>query len=90
MKILAALLLVVLLLLQYRLWFGDGNFIKVWQLKQAIADQQTENQRLNERNRALEAEVRDLKEGVAAIEERARTELGMIKDGETFYQVVEE
>jgi cell division protein FtsB len=90
MKILAALLLVVLLLLQYRLWFGDGNLIKVWQLKQAIADQQTENQRLNERNRALEAEVRDLKEGVAAIEERARTELGMIKDGETFYQVVEE
>lgn len=90
MRMFAALLLVVLLLLQYRLWFGDGSLIKVWQLKQAIAAQQTENQRLNERNRALEAEVRDLKEGVAAIEERARTELGMIKDGETFYQVVEE
>jgi cell division protein FtsB len=90
MKALLALLLVIFALLQYRLWFGDGSFIKVWQLKQAIVEQQNENQQLGERNRALEAEVRDLKEGVAAIEERARTELGMIRDGETFYQVVEE
>ncbi|MGE0081275.1 MAG: cell division protein FtsB [Thiohalomonadaceae bacterium] len=90
MRMFAALLLVVLLLLQYRLWFGDGSLIKVWQLKQAITRQQDENHQLTERNRALEAEVRDLKEGVAAIEERARTELGMIRDGETFYQVVEE
>lgn len=90
MKTLVALLLVIFVLLQYRLWLGDGSLVKVWQLKQAIARQQEENQQLTERNRALEAEVRDLKEGVAAIEERARTELGMIRDGETFYQVVEE
>ncbi len=90
MRTLIATLLVVFVLLQYRLWFGDSSLVKVWQLKQALAEQQNENQRLSERNRALEAEVRDLKEGVAAIEERARTELGMIRDGETFYQVVEE
>ncbi|MCK9531152.1 MAG: cell division protein FtsB [Gammaproteobacteria bacterium] len=90
MRTLIATLLVVFVLLQYRLWFGDGSLIKVWQLKQALIEQQNENQRLSERNRVLEAEVRDLKEGVAAIEERARTELGMIRDGETFYQVVEE
>ncbi len=90
MKALLALLLVVFILLQYRLWLGDGSAIKVWQLKQAIVRQQQENHQLSERNRALEAEVRDLKEGVAAIEERARMELGMIRDGETFYQVVEE
>lgn len=89
-KLFAAVLLIILLLLQYRLWLGDGSLFKVWQLRKAIEAQQTENQTLGERNRALEAEVRDLKEGVEALEERARTELGMIKEGETFHQVVDE
>ena len=90
MKPLAVILLLIALALQFQLWFGDGSLIKVWQLRQAIVAQQAENQSLQERNAALEAEVRDLKEGTEAIEERARTELGMIKDGETFYQVVDE
>lgn len=90
MKVLVAVLLMLFALLQYRLWLSDGGLLKVWQLHQAVTRQQEENQRLLERNRALEAEVRDLKEGLAAIEERARSELGMIREGETFYQVVEE
>lgn len=90
MKVLVAVLLMLFALLQYRLWLSDGGLLKVWQLHQAVIRQQEENQQLLERNRALEAEVRDLKEGLAAIEERARSELGMIREGETFYQVVEE
>jgi cell division protein FtsB len=86
----AIFLLLLALVLQYQLWFGSGSLIKVWQLRRAIAAQQAENQSLQDRNDALEAEVRDLKQGTEAIEERARTELGMIKDGETFYQVVGE
>jgi cell division protein FtsB len=90
MKLLAAALILVTLLLQARLWFGDGSLLKIWELQRKIQVQEAENKSLEERNRALEAEVRDLKEGSEAIEERARTELGMIKDGETFYQVVDE
>ncbi len=90
MKALAAVLFILLLLLQYRLWFGDGGLLRLWQLDEAVAVQESENARLQERNAALEAEVRDLKKGVAAIEERARADLGMIKEGETFFQVVEE
>ncbi len=90
MKTLTTILIVLLVLLQYRLWFGDGGLIRLWELEQRIEQQRTENERLRERNRALTAEVRDLKHGLTAIEERARTELGMIKEGETFYQVVEE
>jgi cell division protein FtsB len=78
----------LLLLLQYPLWFGSGGVIAVWQLKREISTQQAENARLLERNNALDAEVKDLKQGSAAIEERARTELGMVKKGETFYQVI--
>src|ERR1043166_7357588 len=76
----------VLLVLQYPLWFGSGGVFAVWQLKHEIAVQRTENTKLKERNAALGAEVDDLKQGSAAIEERARTELGMVKKGETFYQ----
>jgi cell division protein FtsB len=76
------------LILQYPLWFGSGGVIAVWQLNREIAAQQAENAKLRERNNALDAEVKDLKQGSAAIEERARTELGMVKKGETFYQVV--
>ena len=90
MKWLTGIFLFLLLLLQYSLWFGNGGLLRVWQLNRAVADQQAENSKLKERNEALEAEVRDLKQGEEAIEERARTDLGMIKKDETFFQVVEE
>ena len=89
MRWLIAILVIVLVLLQYRLWVGDGSLAEVWRLHQAVETQRTENQELLERNAALEAEVQDLKTGSEAIEERARSELGMIREGETFYQVVE-
>ena len=88
MKWLAIVLGVLLVLLQFRLWVGDGSVAEVWGLRQQVEAQRTENTALHERNQALEAEVLDLKTGLAAIEERARSELGMIKEGETFYQVV--
>jgi len=83
------ILVVVLVALQYRLWFADGGLAEVHRLERRIGQQQQENERLRERNRALEAEVRDLKRGLAAVEARARSELGMVGEGETFYQVVE-
>lgn len=86
---LAVILIVVLVGLQYRLWYGDGSFAEVWRLHRAVADQEDENARLAERNAALEAEVQDLKQGLEAVEERARAELGMIKEDEVFYQLVE-
>ena len=89
MKALIVILVVLLLVLQYKLWFGDGNMREVWRLQAAIEEQKKENETLRERNTALEAEVLDLKQGLEAIEERARNELGMIKKGETFYQIVE-
>lgn len=89
MKALIAVLVVLLVSLQFKLWFGDGNLVEVWRLQQAIETQQIENKGLKERNVALEAEVKDLKQGIEAIEERARSELGMIKKGETFFQVIE-
>jgi cell division protein FtsB len=84
------LLLPLLVGLQYRLWLGDGGLRAQWRLEAVVAEQALENEGLRERNEALEAEVRDLKTGLAAVEERARSELGMIKDGEVFYQVVEQ
>jgi cell division protein FtsB len=88
MKWLAAALLAALLLLQYRLWLSDDGVREVVRLKGAVATQQAENATLLERNRQLAAEVRDLKQGYAALEERARADLGMIAGNETFYQVV--
>ncbi|WP_296218423.1 cell division protein FtsB [Pseudomonas sp. UBA2684] len=86
-------LFVVLMLmlagLQYRLWVGDGSLAQVTDLKQQISDQQGENERLLERNRILEAEVMELKQGMETVEERARHELGMVKEGETLYQLTE-
>ncbi|MFL6654004.1 MAG: cell division protein FtsB [Sulfurifustis sp.] len=79
-----------LIVLQYSLWFGSGGLLVKWELKRELAVQREENARLRDRNRALTAEVIDLKEGLAAIEERARADLGMIKKGETFYQVIDE
>ena len=90
MRALIAVLLVMLVVLQFKLWFGDGGLLEVRKLRQEIATQQQENAELRERNAALEAEVTDLRQGLAAIEERARSELGMVVRGETFYQLVEE
>lgn len=87
-RIVAALLVLVLLALQYRLWVSPDGMRDVWRTEQAIELQGEENARLEERNRTLAAEVRDLKEGRTAIEERARTDLGMIGANETFFQVV--
>ncbi|WP_339462089.1 cell division protein FtsB [Pseudomonas sp. EA_105y_Pfl2_R69] len=86
------LLLVLILLLaglQYRLWVGDGSLAQATQLKQQIAEQRGENEQLQERNRILEAEVLELKSGMETVEERARHELGMLKEGETLYQLAE-
>lgn len=90
MRVLITILVVLLFVLQYKLWFGDGGFIDVWQLQRELESQKAENESLRERNVSLEAEVRDLKQGLQAIEERARRELGMIGEGETFYQTVDE
>ncbi len=77
----------IFLILQVGLWFGEGGILDVHRLKRAVAEQQSENLRLRQRNQVLEAEVNDLKNGREAIEERARLDLGMIKDDETFYLV---
>jgi len=87
------LILILLLLfgfLQYRLWVGEGSLAEVHILRQEIARQQQALDEVKERNRILAAEVLDLREGVDALEERARSELGMIKDGEIFLQVIDE
>jgi cell division protein FtsB len=86
---LIVLLLVLLLILQYQLWIGDGGLQDVWELHQDVELLRQENARLQERNAALNAEVLDLKQGLDAIEEHAREDLGMVKEGETFYQIVE-
>ncbi|HXB19658.1 MAG TPA: cell division protein FtsB [Steroidobacteraceae bacterium] len=88
MKWLAAALALVLILLQYRIWVSDNGVRQVEHLRQAVAAQQAEDTQLAERNRQLAAEVRDLKTGMDALEERARSDLGMIARNETFYQVV--
>ncbi len=88
MKWLAAALLTITLLLQYRLWLSQDGVREVRRLQEAVEAQRAANQQLVERNRQLVAEVRDLKNGLAALEERARSELGMIAADETFYQVV--
>lgn len=90
MKWLITALVAVLIFLQYRLWVGEGSIAEVVQLQRQIEQQQSEIDRLRERNRLLSLEVRELKTGVDTIEERARNEMGMIKKGETFYMVVEE
>lgn len=77
----------IFLILQVTLWFGEGGILDVHRLKQAVAEQQAENLKLRHRNQVLEAEVNDLKNGREAIEERARLDLGMIKDDETFYLI---
>lgn len=89
MRIVTIILLLVLLLLQYPLWLGKGGWLKVWDLHHQVAEQQQLNQKTQARNAVLDAEVRDLKQGTAAIEERARNELGMVKRNEVFYQILD-
>ena len=88
MKWLAGALLVVVVLLQYRLWLSPNGVSEVARLETAVEKQRAENVQAVERNRQLAAEVRDLKSEFTALEERARSELGMIANNETFYQVV--
>jgi len=89
MKIVLACLLAVLAFLQYRLWLSDEGMREVWHLGAAVEAQRAENAVLAERNAQLKAEVADLKQGLTALEERARHDLGMISVTETFYQVVD-
>lgn len=89
MRWLALVLLVMLVALQVHLWTGPGGMREVWLLRQRVEEQKAENAKLKARNETLSAEVEDLKHGEEAIEERARSELGLLKPGETFYQVVE-
>ncbi|APV50063.1 cell division protein FtsB [Betaproteobacteria bacterium GR16-43] len=88
MKALASVLGFLVVLLQYPLWLGKGSWLKVSELEAQVAEQRESNARLKARNDAMDAEVRDLKQGSEALEERARLELGMIKKDEVFYQVV--
>jgi cell division protein FtsB len=82
-------MLTLIAALQYPLWLGKGSWLRVWDLSRQIEKQQEINTKLKARNDSLDAEVRDLKQGYAAIEERARSELGMIKRDEVFYQVMD-
>ena len=90
MKWLVAGLIVMLIGLQYRLWIGEGSLAHNVSLQKEIKKQKEENERLTERNKLLEAEVAALKNGYDAIEEKARNDLGMIKEDETLFMIVEE
>lgn len=89
MKALAVALAVILVLLQYRIWIANDGLRGIERLERAVAAQQKQDAKLTERNSQLAAQVTDLKSGTAAIEELARSDLGMIGPNETFYQVVE-
>lgn len=89
LKALTLIFVVLIALLQYPLWLGKGSWLRVWNVSQKIDEQKKLNVSYKLRNDTLRAEVRDLKQGNAAIEERARSELGMIKEDEVFYQVIE-
>lgn len=89
MRLLTAVLAVLLLLVQYPLWLGKGGVLRVWEMEREITAQRAVNAKLQMRNSALDAEVRDLKQGLEAVEERARSELGMIRRDEVFFQVID-
>lgn len=89
MKSLTLIFVVLIALLQYPLWLCKGSWLKVWELSHQIDEQKGFNDKLKLRNQQLDEEVRDLKQGVTAIEERARVELGMVKQDEVFYQTVD-
>jgi cell division protein FtsB len=89
MRLIILCLAALLVLIQYPLWLGKGGWLKVWDLDQQVAAAQKKNQELKARNAKLNSEVQDLKDGTGAVEERARYELGMIKENEIFIQVLE-
>ena len=82
------ILIALILLLQYPLWLGKGSWLKVWDIDRKVDAQKKINQQTRHRNAVLDAEVRDLKHGTEAIEERARSDLGMVKRDEVFFQIV--
>jgi cell division protein FtsB len=90
MKILAGVLGALILLVQIPLWFGKGGWLRAWELEREVSSQKDKNSRLELRNAGLAAEVKDLKTGTDAVEERARYELGMVRKDEVFFQIVEE
>lgn len=88
MRLITATLLLFLVFLQHRLWFGKNSVPDYLSLKEEVVRQQSDNDKLKQRNKLLYADTDDLKSGIEAIEERARNELGMIKNGETFFRIV--
>ena len=90
MRWLTLIFVALIVALQYPLWLGKGSWLRVWEVDRAFTQQKEINQKLRARNASLDAEVRDLKQGYDAIEERARSELGMIKRDEIFFQVLED
>ena len=89
MRAFALILGVLVVLIQYPLWLGKGGWLRVWDIDRQLASQRAKNETLQARNDALDAEVRDLKQGYEAIEERARFELGMVRKDEVFFQIVD-
>jgi cell division protein FtsB len=89
-KLVPLALIALIALLQHPLWLGKGSWLRVWDVDQQVRAQHETNQKLVMRNAALDAEVRDLKQGLDAIEERARSELGMIKRDEIFFQILDD
>ena len=89
MKILAVILGALIVVVQLPLWLGKGGWLRVWELDQQVAAQRAQNARLEARNAGVAAEVRDLKQGLEAVEERARYELGLVRPDEVFFQIVE-
>jgi cell division protein FtsB len=89
MRLLTLIIALLLVMIQYPLWLGKGGWFRTWELERTLATQNDTDEKLRTRNVALDAEVQDLKSGTDAIEERARFELGMIRDGEAFVQIVD-
>jgi len=89
MRAFALILAVLVVLIQYPLWLGKGGWLRVWDIDRQLASQRAKNEMLQARNEALDAEVRDLKQGYEAIEERARFEFGMVRKDEVFFQIVD-
>ncbi|OGA72383.1 MAG: cell division protein FtsB [Betaproteobacteria bacterium RIFCSPLOWO2_12_FULL_65_14] len=90
MKILSAIFGALILLIQYPLWLGKGGWLRAWDVERQLEAQRAKNAQLEARNAGLAAEVRDLKTGTDALEERARYELGMVRNDEVFFHIVEE
>jgi cell division protein FtsB len=88
-KVLAAILGALILAIQFPLWLGKGGWLRVWEVDAQVAAQRARNAQLEARNAGIAAEVRDLKQGLDAVEERARYELGMVRPDEVFFQIVE-